>query len=177
MPPFTPLRPILKPSLFSTRPLLLNRFLSSTPSRSLARISIVGNLGADPELVATSTGRDVIRYQVATSHGPPDEDGNRKTSWFRVSAFTAEGPGRDYLMGLQKGTKVFVEGDASIRSYEDKEGVKREALNIRQSTDDYLFRLLKKMEANSVGIGSIEVLTRSRPRDDNNSSDMESQSQ
>lgn len=73
-------------------------FSTSTPNR-FAKINIIGNLADAPELIATSTGREVIKYAVASSHGPKD---NRKTSWWRVSAFL-EGPQRDRVMSLTKG--------------------------------------------------------------------------
>lgn len=62
-------------------------------------MSIIGRLGAEPEVVPTSTGRDVIRYAIATSTGPRDAN---ETSWFRVSSFV-EGPQKDLIAGLPKG--------------------------------------------------------------------------
>lgn len=126
------------------------RSFSSSPSHSVARIIITGRLAADAELQATSTGQDVIKYAVGTSYGPRD---NRQTSWFRVSSFPPDGPQKDYLLGLQKGsvcpliqpsctghsdiilyrTLVYVEGDASMRSYEDADGKRQSSLSIVQS--------------------------------------------
>lgn len=79
------------------------RAFSSTPARPLARITIVGNLTDSPELQATSTGRELIRYSVASNSGPRDESGNQKVSFFRVTAFPPEGPKRDFIQNLQKG--------------------------------------------------------------------------
>jgi single-stranded DNA-binding protein len=62
-------------------------------------MQVIGRLGDDPELVSTSTGKDLVRYSIASSYGPAD---NRQTSWFRVASFV-EGPRRDYLLGLTKG--------------------------------------------------------------------------
>ena len=74
-------------------------FSSTTPSQ-LARLTLVGRLGTDPEVSDTKAG-SVIKYAVGTSYGPKD---NRQTSWFRVASFAPEGSAqRDYLMGLQKG--------------------------------------------------------------------------
>lgn len=77
----------------------LARAFSSTPSSQLARMTIVGRLGADPESHEASSGRQYARFVVGTDSGPRD---NRTTSWFRVTSF-AEGPSRDYVMGLKKG--------------------------------------------------------------------------
>ncbi|KAI9826653.1 MAG: ssDNA-binding protein, mitochondrial [Thelocarpon impressellum] len=113
------------------------RAFSSTPCAMVAKISIVGRLAAEPELQPTASGNDVVKYAVGTSYGPRD---NRQTSWFRVASFEAEGPRRDYLLGLQKGTLVYVDGEASMRTFEDKEGQTRSALNIVQRSLEVLKR-------------------------------------
>jgi hypothetical protein len=76
------------------------RAFSSTATRPVARITIIGHLADTPELQATSTGREILRYSVASNSGPRD---NRLTSWFRVTSFEPEGPRRDYLRTLAKG--------------------------------------------------------------------------
>jgi hypothetical protein len=76
------------------------RAFSATAARPVARITIVGNLADTPELQATSTGHEIVRYAVASNSGPRD---NRHTSWFRVTSFEGEGPRRDYLQSLPKG--------------------------------------------------------------------------
>lgn len=76
------------------------RAFSTTPARPLAKITIVGNLAQTPELQATSTGREILKYAVASNRGVGD---NSKTSWFRVTSFEGEGPRRDYFQTLPKG--------------------------------------------------------------------------
>jgi tRNA uridine 5-carboxymethylaminomethyl modification enzyme len=76
------------------------RAFSTTAQRGVARITIIGNLGGTPELRASSTGREYIRYAVASSSGPVS---NRTTSWFNVRAFVPEGPQRDFFLNLPKG--------------------------------------------------------------------------
>lgn len=61
---------------------------------------IVGRLADAPEIVATSGGQDMLRYALATNHGPKD---NRQTSWWKVASFLPEGGARDHLMALGKG--------------------------------------------------------------------------
>jgi single stranded DNA-binding protein len=103
------------------------RSFSTTPSRPLAKIQLIGNLAASPELTATSTGHEMVKYSLATSSGPKD---NRQTSWWRVAAFVEAGARRDFLLGLEKGTLLYVEGDAKMDSWEDAEGKMRSALRI-----------------------------------------------
>lgn len=76
------------------------RAFSTTPSRPVARMTIVGHLADTPELQATSTGREILKYAVASNSGPKD---NRHTSWWRVTSFEPEGPRRDFLTSLPKG--------------------------------------------------------------------------
>lgn len=80
------------------------RAFSSTPARPVAKMTIVGNLAASPELSSTSTGREILRYAVASTTGSGD---NQKTSWFRITAFMDEGPRRDYFMSIGKGSVYF----------------------------------------------------------------------
>ncbi|KAI1485855.1 hypothetical protein F5X96DRAFT_657850 [Biscogniauxia mediterranea] len=115
----------------------VSRAFSASARRDIARITLVGNLAGPPEIRATSTGRDVIEYSVASNHGSKD---NRQTSWFRVATFTEEGPRRDYMANLTKGTTVYVEGDAIMKTYTDGEGKTRSALNIYQRYMEVLRR-------------------------------------
>ena len=80
------------------------RAFSASARREIAKITLVGNLAAQPELKTTGTGREVIEYSVASSTGSGD---NRRTSWFRVSAFTDGEARRNFITSLPKGYVVF----------------------------------------------------------------------
>ncbi|KAG6012706.1 hypothetical protein E4U54_007335 [Claviceps lovelessii] len=112
------------------------RSFSTSSPRSLARITVIGNLADTPEVQTTSSGREILKYAVASNHGPRD---NRQTSWFRITSFV-EGPRKDYMLTLPKGTTVYVEGDASIGNYQDSNGQPRTSLGIVQRS----FEVLKK---------------------------------
>ncbi|KAI1102983.1 nucleic acid-binding protein [Jackrogersella minutella] len=122
--------------LIATAPSLARSF-SASARRDIAKITLVGNLAATPEVRATSTGQELVEYAVASNSGPKD---NRQTSWFRVAAFIEEGPRRDFLTGLPKGATVYVEGDAVMNSYTDGEGKPRSALSIYQKNIEVLRR-------------------------------------
>lgn len=83
----------------SLNPSSLARAFSTTRPSQLARMTIVGRLGADAELHTGSSGKEFIRYVVGTDSGPRD---NRTTSWFRVTSFAKDAQ-KEYIMGLQKG--------------------------------------------------------------------------
>ncbi|EFX00208.1 ssDNA-binding protein [Grosmannia clavigera kw1407] len=113
------------------------RSFSTTPARRVARITIVGHLGDTPELQTTNSGSEMLRYVVASSSGPRD---NRQTSWFRVASFLPEGPQRDLLRSLPKGTLVYVEGDATMNTYSDADGKSKTQLSILQRSIEVLKR-------------------------------------
>ncbi|KAI5465619.1 hypothetical protein BGZ63DRAFT_109583 [Mariannaea sp. PMI_226] len=112
------------------------RSFSTSSPLSIARITIVGNLADTPELHSTSTGREILRYVVASNSGTRE---NRKTSWFKVTSFS-EGGSRDFLMSLPKGTQVVIEGDISTSSYTDPQGVQRTGISVVQRSLDVLRR-------------------------------------
>ncbi|EPS34676.1 hypothetical protein POX_a00352 [Penicillium oxalicum] len=131
---FTSLRPSLGLARTAAQ---ASRGFSSSASRSVARMIITGRLANEPELQSTASGQDIIKYTIGTSHGSRE---NRQTSWFRVASFLPEGSQRDFIMGLPKGTLVYLEGDASMRSYEDADGKRHSSLNIIQRSLEVLSR-------------------------------------
>ena len=92
---------------------------------SLNRVLIIGNLGRDPEVRFTPSGKAVGRFPVATSDVWTDTEGQRqeRTEWHNVVVWgkQAETCGQY----LAKGRQVFVEGSVRTRQYDDKEGNKR----------------------------------------------------
>ncbi|KAI0104172.1 nucleic acid-binding protein [Nemania sp. FL0031] len=121
----------------ATPRLSASRAFSASARRDIAKITLVGNLAGTPELKATSTGREVLEYAVASNDGPRD---NKHTSWFRVATFVEDGPRKDYLTSLPKGSTVFVEGDAVMNTYTDADGKTRSSMSIYQRNLEVLRR-------------------------------------
>lgn len=94
------------------------------------KVFLIGNLGRDPEVRFTPSGRAVANFTVATSEKWSDADGNRKehTEWHNIVVWgkQAETCGQY----LSKGRQVFIEGTIRRREYEDKEGNKRHVTEI-----------------------------------------------
>src|SRR5262245_42993087 len=92
---------------------------------SLNKVLLIGNLGKDPELRFTPSGRAVARFPVATSEQWTDQSGQRqdRTEWHNIVVWgkQAETCGQY----LSKGRQVFIEGSVRSRQYDDKEGQKR----------------------------------------------------
>ena len=95
-------------------------------SRSLNKVMLIGNLGADPEVRTTNNGSRVASFSVATSRQWTTQGGEKqeKTEWHRCVAWnTSRGTGLADTIEkyLKKGDRVYVEGRIEYRSYEDKE--------------------------------------------------------
>jgi len=98
---------------------------------AFAKAMIIGNLGRDPEMRYTPSGRPVTEFSVAVSHSKPDGSGgwvDEGTDWYRVTVWgdRAERTAEQF----RKGNKVFVEGRFRTREYEAKDGQKRTSLEI-----------------------------------------------
>lgn len=89
------------------------------------KVEMLGNIGKEPDIRKTGTGKTVASFAVAVSRSYTTPQGEEKqyTDWINVVAWgnLAEAVGNE----LQKGDRVFVEGRWSTRSYEDKSGQKR----------------------------------------------------
>ncbi|HAT51164.1 MAG: single-stranded DNA-binding protein [Nitrospirae bacterium] len=94
-------------------------------SRSLNKVQLIGNLGADPEIRATKDGKPVATLNIATSESWNDAQGQKqeKTEWHRVVVFgRLAGIVQQYL---RKGSKIFIEGKLQTRKWTDKQGLDR----------------------------------------------------
>jgi single-strand DNA-binding protein len=95
-------------------------------ARSVNKVTLLGNVGKDPEIRSSASGVMVANLALATSDRQKDAQGNwqDRTEWHNLVAFnrTAEIV-RDYV---KKGSKLFVEGKIQTRNWDDKEtGQKR----------------------------------------------------
>jgi single-strand DNA-binding protein len=101
-----------------------------TVAGSLNRITIIGNLGRDPEVRATPSGTTVATFSVAVNEKRRDADGNmqEKTLWFRVSAFNRLA--EICAQYLTKGASVYVEGRLDPQEWTDTAGAHRVTMGI-----------------------------------------------
>lgn len=88
-------------------------------------VQVLGNLTRDPQIRATKTGRAVASFSIAVNRAYTTPQGEKKelTEFINVVAWgdLAEAVGNQ----LKKGTRVFVEGRYSTRSYEAQDGSRR----------------------------------------------------
>ena len=94
-------------------------------ARGLNKVMVIGNVGRDPEMRYTPSGKPVTSFSVATTRSWTNSEGERReeTEWFNVVAWgnLAE----ICKQHLRKGQQVYVEGRLQTRSWEDHEGRKR----------------------------------------------------
>ena len=93
---------------------------------SLNRVMILGNLGRDPELRHTPSGRAVCTLNVATSESWTDQQSGERqerTEWHRVVVWGRSA--ENCAQYLKKGRQVFVKGKLQTRKWQDKEGQDR----------------------------------------------------
>jgi single-strand DNA-binding protein len=105
-------------------------------SNGFAKVTLIGNLGKDPELKTTNSGTSVCNIRVACTKKKKDKDGNYKdhTEWVPVTCF---GKTADNVNSYcSKGKQVYVEGDYQTREWQDKDG------NKRYSTEVIAFQVL-----------------------------------
>ena len=100
------------------------------------KVILIGNLTRDPELSETPAGVAVCRFSVAVSRDYANSDGTRETDFFNITVWrrTAENCGKY----LKKGNKVAIVGTLQNRSYEDKDGIKRNVTDIVASDVEFL---------------------------------------
>jgi len=74
------------------------------------KITIIGNLGRDPEMRYLPSGQAVTNISVASNHTYTDSNGQKvkETTWFRVSVWGAQAESVNQY--LQQGSRVLVEG-------------------------------------------------------------------
>ena len=94
---------------------------------SVNKVILVGNLGRDPEVRHSNDGNPIVNLSVATSETWRDRSsGERRerTEWHRVVIFD-ERLGEVAQKYLQKGSKVYLEGQIQTRKWTDQQGQER----------------------------------------------------
>ena len=99
--------------------------------RTINKIILVGNVGADPDVRETKNGTKVVHMSMATNRPPygddPQErtDWHRLTPWARLAQFT-----EDYV---KKGDRIYVEGRLEYDTYErDGVSIPTADVNVRE---------------------------------------------
>ena len=92
-------------------------------SGSVNKVTLVGNLGRDPEVRAMQNGDKIVQLSVATSDRWKDKNSGEqreRTEWHRVVIFN-EALGRIAEQYLKKGSTVYLEGQLQTRKWTDQQ--------------------------------------------------------
>ena len=104
-------------------------------SRSLNKVTLIGNLGNDPEVRSTTGGNRVATFSLATSRSWNDASGTKqeKTEWHRCVAWNSNFSKLADVVEkyVKKGDKVYIEGSIEYGQYQDKDGQTRYTTDIR----------------------------------------------
>lgn len=97
-------------------------------------LTIVGNLGADPEMRYTQDGKPVTGFSVAVNRTWKNAQGQKQdeTTWFRVSAW--DKLAEICAQYLHKGSQVLVVGEVKGRAYKNNQGEPAMSLEVRANT-------------------------------------------
>lgn len=100
------------------------------------KVFLIGNLTRDPELSETNSGISVCRFGLAVNRQYSSSDGERETDFFNITAW--RGTAENIARYCKKGNKVAVFGNIQMRSYEDRDGNKRTAVDIVAQDVEFL---------------------------------------
>lgn len=91
---------------------------------SVNKIMLLGRVGQTPVLKATPSGTSVCNFSIATSRTFTDKQGNKQetTQWHKIVVWGKQAENCGNYLG--KGKQVFIEGEQTYRSFENKEGQK-----------------------------------------------------
>lgn len=96
---------------------------------------LVGNLTKDPEMIQ-GTDKPLCKLNIAVRENYTKEDGSRPSQFFNVAVWGKVGESCGKF--LKKGSKVAVVGKIQNRSWEDKDGNKKYAIEIIASEIEFL---------------------------------------
>ncbi len=94
---------------------------------SLNKVTLIGNVGRDPEFRSTNDGKEIAVLSLATSDSWKDKatgERREKTEWHRIVVFN------DGLVGviknlIKKGSRLYIEGSLQTRKWQDSSGVEK----------------------------------------------------
>ena len=114
------------------------------------KVTLIGNLGADPEVRRLENGVVVAKFNVATTERYKDRNGEQQSQTELHSVVVWRGLAEVAEKYLRKGKQVYVEGKLTHRKWQDKDG------NTRYTTEVVAnnFQMLGSREGGSSGYSS-----------------------
>jgi single-strand DNA-binding protein len=99
---------------------------------SLNKVTLIGNVGRDPEIRTTGDGKDIATVSLATSDSWKDKvtgERREKTEWHRIVIFN-EGLVSIVKNYIKKGSRIYIEGSLQTRKWQDATGIEKYATEV-----------------------------------------------
>ena len=105
---------------------------------TMNRVQLIGNLGVDPTLRKTKTGKPVCNFTVATNRYFTDTQGREqhRVEWHRIVVWGRSAEVCSEF--LRKGRRVYLEGSLRTRQWQDRDGTKRYTTEVITNFVDFL---------------------------------------
>ena len=106
---------------------------------SFNKITLVGNLGRDPELRYTPQGTPVCSFSLATNERRKDRntgEANDITTWFRVTLWGRQAETASQY--LTRGRPIYIEGRLRVEEWTDREGKQRHTLEVHATDMQFI---------------------------------------
>jgi single-strand DNA-binding protein len=113
--------------------------LNGEQKMSFNKITLVGNLGRDPELRYTPQGTPVCSFSIATNERRKDRttgENNDITTWFRVTLWGRQAETASQY--LTKGRPVYIEGRLRVEEWTDRDGKQRYTLEVHATDMQFI---------------------------------------
>ena len=129
---------------------------------SLNKVTLIGNVGKEPEIRLTQEGKEIVTFPLATTENWKDKNsGERreKTEWHRIVVFI---PALVNIIRscVNKGMRVYIEGSLQTREWNDQTGIKKYTTeNVLQTYNSTVILLGNKNSNKPAGRGVMEDLT------------------
>jgi single-strand DNA-binding protein len=119
---------------------------------SFNKITVVGNLGRDPELRYTPQGTAVCSFTMATNEKRKDKNGMQQdfTTWFRITVWGKQA--ETVSKYLSKGRSVYVEGRLHVEEWQDRDQKQRYTLEVNATDVHFIDSGSGAASAGSEGI-------------------------
>lgn len=118
-------------------------------------ITIIGNIGRDPELKYGANGTAICKFSVADTTG---KDDTKKTTWHDIVTFKEMA--ESVAANITKGNRVIVTGRLTIDTYEKKDGSTGKrveviaddvAISVRFALSNTVNKVAKSLDADVIG--------------------------
>ncbi len=106
---------------------------------SFNKITLVGNLGRDPELRYTPQGTPVCSFSLATNERRKDKttgENNDIVTWFRVTLWGRQAETASQY--LTRGRPVYIEGRLRVEEWTDRDGKPRHTLEVHATDMQFI---------------------------------------